>query len=115
VGLILLPLSLLGGCLGIVAALRIRRTVPSFQVALVASLAGWILGGAFDLAATFGGWYEAASRIVPHAHAVELLFPSYYGTGTGSPGPSLLALALLSLAGLAATSFAYQGQVLRRE
>ncbi|HSJ57239.1 MAG TPA: hypothetical protein VLC95_08655, partial [Anaerolineae bacterium] len=51
VGLILLPVALIAGSLGTLAGLLLRRTIPAFLVALVASFVGWLMGSAFGLAA----------------------------------------------------------------
>ncbi|MGC9333086.1 MAG: hypothetical protein ACP5JJ_02990 [Anaerolineae bacterium] len=71
VALILLPVGIIAGCLGTLAGLVMRRTIPAFLVGLVASFVGWIMGSAFGLAAGFGGWYERISRLTPFTHAVS--------------------------------------------
>jgi hypothetical protein len=115
VGLILLPLAVMAGCLGIVAGLVLRKTIPAFLVALVATFVGWIMGSSFGLAASFGASYERISRLTPFTHAVELLFPRYYGAAVGSPGVS--ALVLVSMAGgmVALTALVYRWRILRQE
>jgi ABC-type multidrug transport system permease subunit len=115
VGLILLPVAVTAGCLGIGAGLAIRKTIPAFIVGLVASFVGWILGSAFGLAAGFSGWYERISRLTPFTHAVELLFPLYYGAEIGNPLRSTLFLVLLSTGMLALVALAYRQRVLRQE
>jgi ABC-type multidrug transport system permease subunit len=114
VGLILLPVALIAGCLGILAGLLLRRSIPAFLIGLVASFVGWIMGSSFGLAAGFGGWYERISRLTPFTHAVELLFPCYFGAEIGQPLVSALALALLSAAMLALTLSAYRWRVIRQ-
>jgi hypothetical protein len=74
-----------------------------------------MLGGAFDLPASFGGWYEMVSRLVPHAHATELLFAGYYGKFIGDPVISSIALLVMSLLAMAATTVLYQQRVLKQE
>jgi len=44
----------MAGCLGMVAGLVLRKSIPALLVALVATFVGWILGSAFGLAASFG-------------------------------------------------------------
>jgi hypothetical protein len=115
VGLVLLPLAITASGLGVTAGLLLRRSSPTLLVGLLASLGCWILGGAFGLAAGFGGLYEKISRLMPHTYAVELLFPRYYGTTIGDAclsafllvgfGAGMLALALLS----------YRWRVLRQD
>jgi hypothetical protein len=115
VGLILLPVGLIAGCLGVLAGLLFRKLIPAFLVGLVASFVGWLLGSAFGLAAGFGGLYELVSRFTPSTHAVELLFPHYFGVEIGYPRVSVLVLVLLSVGMLALTVLAYHWRVLRRE
>ena len=114
VALVLLPVALIAGCLGILAGLILRKSIPAFLVGLVASFVGWILGSAFGLAAGFSGWYERISRLTPFTHAVELLFPCYYGTQIGAPLVSALVLALMSVAMLAITLYAYRWRLAAR-
>jgi ABC-2 type transport system permease protein len=114
VGLILLPVALIAGCLGILAGLLLRRSIPAFLIGLVASFVGWIMGSSFGLAAGFGGWYERISRLTPFTHAVELLFPSYFGAEIGQPLVSALVLGLFSVAMLALTLSAYRWRVTRQ-
>jgi ABC-type multidrug transport system permease subunit len=115
VGLILLPLAVMAGCLGIVAGLVLRKSIPAFLVGLVASFVGWIMGSSFGLAAGFGSWYERISRLTPFTHAVELLFPRYYGTPVGAPGVSALVLALMAGGMVALTAMVYRWRILRQE
>lgn len=115
VGLVLLPVAAIAGCLGVLAGLLMRRIIPAFLVALVGSFVGWIMGSAFGLAAGFGGWYERVSRLTPFTHAVELLFPRYFGSDVGSPLVSALALVFLSVGMVGLTVLAYRWRVLGRE
>jgi hypothetical protein len=115
VGLVLLPVAAIAGCLGVLAGLLMRRIIPAFLVALVGTFVGWIMGSAFGLAAGFGGWYERVSRLTPFTHAVELLFPRYFGTDVGSPLASALILVFLSVGMVGLTVLAYRWRVLRQE
>jgi hypothetical protein len=112
VGLTLLPLAVIAGCLGIVAGLLLRKSIPAFLVALVASFVGWILGGAFGLAASFGTGYERISHLTPFTHAVELLFPRYFGATVGSPGVSALVLVLMAGGMVTLTAVVYRWRIL---
>jgi hypothetical protein len=114
VPLILLPVAIIAACLGIIAALVTRQTIPAFLVALVSSFAGWLLGSAFGLAAGFSASYESVSRLTPFTHATELLFPRYYGITVGTPWRSVLALVLFSAGMLAVTFLAYHWRVTRQ-
>ena len=114
VGLILLPVAVIAGSLGVLAGLVMRRTIPAFLVGLVASFVGWILGSAFGLAAGFGGWYERISRLTPFTHATELLFRQYYGASIGRPLVSVVFLLVLSAAMLALMTLAYRWRVTRQ-
>jgi len=113
VAAILLPVAVTAGCLGIIAGLILRRTIPTFVVGLTASLGGWLLGDAFGLAAGFGGGYQAVSRLTPNAHAVELLFRPYYGVTVAAPASSALALTLFSGGMILLMVLAYRHAVIR--
>jgi ABC-type multidrug transport system permease subunit len=112
--LVLLPVALIAGAIGTIAGLLLQRAIPAFLVALVTSFAGWLMGSAFGLAASFGGWYARLSRLTPLTHAVELLFPHYYGTSIGYPAVSILFLALVSAAMVALTGVVYHARILRQ-
>ncbi len=100
----LLPVAIIGSCLGMIVGQLTRATLPTFQFALITSFAGWILGSGFKPAVSVGGWYAFFSRFFPNAYAVELLFPRFYGVEIGSiPGAgSILAGASLVMIILAA-------------
>ena len=72
-------------------------------------------GSAFGLAAGFGTVYELLSRFSPNTHAVELLFPCYYGVSIGSPIISALVLFLSCAAALALMFMVYHRKVIRQE
>jgi ABC-type multidrug transport system permease subunit len=109
--LILLPVSIIAGCIGILAGLLFRRSIPAFLVGLVSGFVGWVLGSGFGLAAGFGEAYQWVSRLTPFAHATELLFPHYFGASIGRPLLSALFLATLSVALLALTALVYRWRV----
>jgi ABC-type multidrug transport system permease subunit len=111
VALVLLPLSTVAGCLGIIAGLLVRKSILAFLIGLVTSFVTWIMGSAFGLAAGFGGSYEFLSRLTPNTHAVELLFPRYYGTEIGEPFISVLVLGVMAVAMLLPTLLVYQWRV----
>jgi hypothetical protein len=114
VAAVLVPQALIAGGLGTVAGLLLKRTIPAFVVALISSFAGWLMGSAFGLAAGFGGSYEAISRLTPFTHAVELLFPRYYGATIGRPAVSALVLLLMSAAMVILAAGVYRRQILRQ-
>ena len=111
VGLILLPVAVIAGGLGVLAGLLLRKTIPAFLIGLISSFVGWLLGSAFGLAAGFGPGYEIISRLMPNTHAVELLFPHYFGTSIGTPLASGLTLVVLGGGMLLLTSLAYRWRV----
>lgn len=115
VGLTLLPMAIIGGSVGIMAGLLLRSTIPAFLIGLGTALAGWILGSAFGLAAGFSGPYETISRFVPNTHAVELLFPRYYGPEIGDPTLATAVLSFTSVVTLILTVLAYYWRVLRQQ
>jgi hypothetical protein len=114
VGLVLLPVAVTAGGLGIVAGLLVQKTIPAFLIGLVGSFVGWLLGSAFGLAASFGRAYAIVSRLTPNTHAVELLFPRYYGTAIGNPRLSVLILVLCSGGMVILTAVIYRWRVLRQ-
>jgi len=113
--LILLPVAVIAGCLGVFAGVLLRRSIPAFLVGLVGSFAGWVLGSGFGLAAGFGELYETISRLTPFTHATELLFSQYYGASIGRPVVSQLFLVGIATAMLVLTGLAYRWRVMRQE
>jgi hypothetical protein len=114
VGLILLPIAIVGGCLGTIIGLVFRRSIPSLLTGLIAAIGSWILGGAFGLVSGFGQAYQALSRMTPNVYALELLFPRYYGTQVGNPLFAILTLALFSVSLPGLAFLAYRWRVLRQ-
>jgi hypothetical protein len=115
VALILMPVALIAGCLGVLAGLLMRRSIPAFLVGLVGSFVGWVLGSGFGLAAGFGRSYEFISRLTPFTHATELLFSNYYGAEIGHPLASVLYLSLGAMLMLVLAGLAYGWRVMRQE
>jgi hypothetical protein len=115
VGLVLLPIAIVGGSLGILIGLLFRRSIPSLLTGLIAAIGSWILGGAFGLVSGFGKFYQALSRLTPNVYALELLFPRYYGTHVGNRLFAILTLALFSVSMPGLVFFAYRWRVLRQE
>jgi ABC-type multidrug transport system permease subunit len=115
VGLVLLPIAIVGGSLGIIIGLVFRRSIPSLLTGLIAAIGSWILGGAFGLVSGFGKLYQGLGRLTPNVYALELLFPRYYGTQVGKPLFAVLALALFSVSLPGLVFFAYRWRVLRQE
>jgi hypothetical protein len=114
VALILLPTAIVGGCVGLVTGLLLRRSIPTLAISLLITLGSWILGGAFGLASSFSGPYEVASRATPHSYTVDLLFGCYYGIAVGTPWLSAVVLALFALTSVALAFLAYRWRVLGR-
>ena len=114
VGLILTPVGIITGSLGIIVGLLLRKTIPAFLVGLVISFVAWIMGSAFGLAAGFNRGYELISRLTPNTHAVELLFPTYFGVAVGDPLVSALVLVCMSAGMAALATLVYRQRVLRR-
>jgi hypothetical protein len=75
---ILLPLTLIAACIGILAGLLTRSSLPSFLVALVTAFSFWLVGSGFGLAAGFPSLFEHFSRLVPNTPIIEFLFPHFY-------------------------------------
>jgi hypothetical protein len=115
VPLILIPIALVGGGIGISAGLLLRSSLPAFVIGLGSTFACWILGAAFGLPAGFSGAYEFVSRFVPNTYAVELLFPLYYDTTIGDSIRSILALTMFSALALGLAAIAYHRRVVSRQ
>jgi len=114
VGIILVPVGVIAGSLGISAGLFFQKSIPTFLVGLVTSFAGWLIGSAFGLAAGFNQTYEFISRLTPNTHVVELLYPLYFGTGVGVPWFSILFLVITSLLMVCLAIQIYRLRVLRQ-
>jgi hypothetical protein len=109
--LALLPVALIYGSIGMLAGLGFQRTIPAFLVGLVVSMIGWLLGSAFGLAGGFSPGYAMISRLTPNTHAVELIFPQFFGTQVGDPLASSLILAGMAVGVLALLFLVYQKRV----
>lgn len=108
---ILLPIAVIGGSLGVTVGLLLQKTLPAFVIGLTSSFANWILGGAFGLCAGFGLAYQFVSRFMPNTYAVELLFARFYGVPIGSPLVSILALVGFSIVMLVIVFRVYRQRV----
>ena len=115
VALILLPVAVIGGCLGMVAGLLTRATLPAFLIGVVSSFVFWIVGNAIRPAVVTGGWFERLSRLTPNAYAFNLLFPHFYGTEIGSTPISILILTLGTVLMIALTALIYRRQIFGQE
>jgi ABC-type multidrug transport system permease subunit len=113
--MVILPIGVIAGSIGVVAGFILRKTIPAFMVALITSFIAWIIGNSFGLAAGFGGGYALASRFSPNSYAVELLFPIYFNAAVGRPGVSILILTLMSLAMISITMSVYRRRVIEQE
>lgn len=83
--LLIVPLSSVAACVGILSGLLLRKPIPSFMVALVFSFVTWLLGGAFGLPESFGPGYSMISKLVPNTYALHLIFPQYFPVRVGNP------------------------------
>jgi hypothetical protein len=112
--LILLPVGMIAGCLGTIAGLLAQKSILTFLVGLVSSFVGWLVGSAFGLAAGFSRTYEFFSKLTPNTHAVELIYPLYFGVGVGKSWTSVAFLTGLSLFMILLTMLVYHQRVTRR-
>ena len=111
--LILFGMALIGGCIGTLAGLILKKTLPAFLIGLALAFFMWLLGSAFGLAAGFSGPYEAVSRFLPNTYAVELLFPLYYRVEIGSNIPAIFILTTTCVILILATLIAYRKNVMK--
>lgn len=110
----LILLAIIAGCMGLLAGLLTRSTLPSFLVGLASAFAFWLLGSGFGLAAGFSPVFERVSRLIPNTPVIEMLFP-YFFFGwkvAANPTAAKLQLAGYCLALLAAVVLVYRRQVL---
>jgi hypothetical protein len=75
---LLIPLIWIAGCIGLLAGLLLRSTLPTFLIALSTAFGFWLLGSGFGLAAGFSPTFEGISRLIPNTAVVEMLFPYFY-------------------------------------
>jgi len=91
---ILLPLTLIAACIGILAGLLTRSILPSFLIGLASAFAFWLVGSGFGLAAGFSPLFERISRLIPNTPVIEMLFPYFYSGREVSTNPSAAQLQL---------------------
>ncbi|MBN1316233.1 MAG: hypothetical protein JXA42_12215 [Anaerolineales bacterium] len=109
--LVFSAVAFFGGCLGTAAGLMIQIPLPSFVICLGASFFCWVVGSAYGLASGFGGAYEALSHFTPNSHAVELLFPLYFGITVGDSQQAVMMLFGFCSIMFAITLFTYWRKV----
>ena len=101
--LILMPLALIAACIGIMAGLLTKSSLPSFLVSLASAFLFWLVGSGFGLAAGFSTTFEKISRLIPNTPVIEMLFPYFYFGRQVASEPLLakiqLAIYCLALAG----------------
>jgi hypothetical protein len=91
---ILLPLTLIAACIGLLAGLLTRSSLPSFLIGLASAFAFWLVGSGFGLAAGFSPLFERISRLIPNTPVVEMLFPYFYSGREVATNPSAAQLQL---------------------
>ncbi|MCJ7715409.1 MAG: ABC transporter permease [Anaerolineales bacterium] len=111
---IILPLTLIAACIGLLAGLLTQSSLPSFLVGLASAFAFWLIGSGFGLAAGFSPLFEGISRLIPNTLVIEMLFPYFYfGREVAAfPLRAQLQLAGYCLALVAAVGAVYRQRVL---
>ena len=111
---ILMPLILIAGCIGLLAGLLMRSTLPSFLVGLASAFVFWLIGSGFGLAAGFSTIFEKISRLIPNTAIIEMLFPYfYYGRQVAAhPLSARLQLAAYCILLLVAVAAVYHKRVI---
>jgi ABC-type transport system involved in multi-copper enzyme maturation permease subunit len=114
---IILPLTLIAGCIGLLAGLLTRSSLPSFLVALSSAFGFWLLGSGFGLAAGFSPAFERVSRLIPNTPIIEMLFPYFYfgRQVAANPTAAMLQLAGYCLVLLVLVVVVYHRRVLTRQ
>jgi hypothetical protein len=115
--LIVLPLALIAGCIGLLAGLLTRSSLPSFLVGLAGAFAFWLLGSGFGLAAGFSPTFERISRLIPNTPVIEELFPYFYfgRVVAANPTAARAQLAAYCLVLLVLAASVYRRRVLAME
>lgn len=114
---ILLPLTLIASCIGLLAGLLTRSSLPAFLIGLSSAFGFWLLGSGFGLAAGFSDIFERISRLIPNTPIVEMLFPYfYYGRQVAAqPTAALLQLIGYCLVLLLLLAVVYRWRILTRQ
>jgi len=114
---IMVPLTLIASSIGLLAGLMLRKSLPSFLIALSSAFGFWLLGSGFGLAAGFSQTFEDISRLIPNTPTIELMFPYFYfgREVAASPPSSYLQLAGTCIVLLVFVLYAYQRRVLARQ
>lgn len=110
---VLLIITVIASSMGIIIGLLLRRSFPAYIIGLILALAGWFFGDALALSSGIGGVYAQISQLTPNHHAVELLFPVYYGTEIGNPIQSTWMLIMFALVLFGIMVLIYRRRVIR--
>ena len=102
--LIILPLAWIAGCIGLMAGLLTRSSLPSFLISLASAFGFWLLGSGFGLAAGFSTSFERISRLIPNTPIIEMLFPYFYFGREVAANPNA---AMLQLVGYCLVLFVF--------
>jgi hypothetical protein len=113
----LLPLIWIAGCIGLLAGLLLRSTLPAFLVALSSAFAFWLLGSGFGLAAGFSPTFERISRLIPNTAIIEMLFPTFYFGKQVQANPTVAIIQLTTYCVILVflVLWAYQRRVLTKQ
>lgn len=114
---ILLPLILIASCIGLIAGMLTRSSLPSFLIALASAFAFWLIGSGFGLAAGFSPLFEKISRFIPNTPVIEMLFPYFYFGKQVAAQPLLANLQLIAyvIGLIIAASLVYKKRILSKE
>jgi len=114
---ILLPLTIIAACIGLLAGLLTRSSLPSFLVGLASAFLFWLVGSGFGLAAGFSPTFERISRLIPNTPVVEMLFPYFYfgREVAANPTATQIQLAAYCLVLLVMVGLVYRQRVLTRQ
>jgi hypothetical protein len=93
---ILLPHILIASCIGLIAGMLTKSSLPSFLIALASAFAFWLIGSGFGLAAGFSPLFEKISRLIPNTPVIEMLFPYFYFGRQVAAQPLLANLQLIA-------------------
>jgi hypothetical protein len=112
--IVLLPLTWIAACIGMLAGLLTKSSLPSFLIGLASAFVFWLLGSGFGLAAGFSPLFETISRFIPNTPTIEMLFPYFYFGRQVAAHPTLayFQLGIYCILGLISVTLMYRKHIL---
>lgn len=93
-------LGSIGVLLGLIYGLLVKGVIPVFIIALVSSLAMWLLGGGFGSLTLYSALHRSIVQFLPYTHGMNLFYHCYFGDGPVLVKTSLVKLVLILVVAL---------------